>query len=248
MEIHKHSHPTTHKKKWSDYLSEFFMIFLAVFLGFVAENIREGFVERHAEKEYMESMVNDLKTDTAKLGHNIRSFSAILAGQDTIFTNFNSIGKYFSPFGQRCQWILSGFPDFIYSDGTIQQLKNSGGLRLVRNKEVVDTILEYDTQVRKTLLNEADMGRVFDQMSDAIYHFLDFRAIDSVKHAGGTGDPDMQYVNKKADPENLYSLVRKYNLLVGVVRANLIALKGKATSTLQFVEKEYDLNGGETAR
>src|SRR5690242_1494579 len=45
MEVHKHPHHSMHKKKWSEYLLEFFMLFLAVFLGFVAENIREHSVE-----------------------------------------------------------------------------------------------------------------------------------------------------------------------------------------------------------
>ncbi len=46
MEVHKHPHHVTHKKKWTEYLLEFFMLFLAVFLGFLAENIREDNVER----------------------------------------------------------------------------------------------------------------------------------------------------------------------------------------------------------
>ncbi len=33
MEVH-HPHHVTHKKKWTEYLLEFFMLFLAVFLGF----------------------------------------------------------------------------------------------------------------------------------------------------------------------------------------------------------------------
>jgi hypothetical protein len=49
MEVH-HPHHPTHKKKWSEYLLEFFMLFLAVFLGFLAESKREQIVERHREK------------------------------------------------------------------------------------------------------------------------------------------------------------------------------------------------------
>src|SRR5690349_25121155 len=67
MEVHKHPHHVTHKKKWGEYLLEFSMLFLAVFLGFVAENIRESSVERHQEKEYMRLMVEDLKKDTANI-------------------------------------------------------------------------------------------------------------------------------------------------------------------------------------
>ena len=44
MEAH-HPHHVTHKKKWPEYLLEFFMLFLAVFMGFLAENIRETNVE-----------------------------------------------------------------------------------------------------------------------------------------------------------------------------------------------------------
>jgi len=39
MEVHKHPHNVTHKKKWGEYFLEFLMLFLAVFLGFVAENM-----------------------------------------------------------------------------------------------------------------------------------------------------------------------------------------------------------------
>ena len=41
MEVHKHPHHVTHKKKWVEYVLEFVMLFFAVFLGFIAENIRE---------------------------------------------------------------------------------------------------------------------------------------------------------------------------------------------------------------
>src|SRR5436190_24330133 len=50
MEVHKHPHHPTHKKKWGEYLLELFMIFLAVTIGFFAEQIREGFVESRNEK------------------------------------------------------------------------------------------------------------------------------------------------------------------------------------------------------
>src|SRR3954468_5958326 len=56
MEVHKHPHHVTHKKKWGEYLLEFFMLFLAVFLGFVAENIRESNADHEREKQYAEEL------------------------------------------------------------------------------------------------------------------------------------------------------------------------------------------------
>ncbi len=38
MEVHKHPHHVMHKKNMGEYFLEFIMLFLAVFLGFLAEN------------------------------------------------------------------------------------------------------------------------------------------------------------------------------------------------------------------
>ena len=40
MDVH-HAHHPTHKKNWKEYMLDFFKLFLIVFLGFIAENIRE---------------------------------------------------------------------------------------------------------------------------------------------------------------------------------------------------------------
>src|SRR6476659_1817814 len=64
MEVHKHPHHVTHKKKWGEYLLEFFMLFLAVFLGFVAENIRETNVEHTHEKEYAQQLYTEFYADS----------------------------------------------------------------------------------------------------------------------------------------------------------------------------------------
>ena len=64
MEVHKHPHDVTHKKKWGEYILEFIMIFLAVTLGFFAESYRENVSDRKRESEFMSSIINDLKSDT----------------------------------------------------------------------------------------------------------------------------------------------------------------------------------------
>src|SRR5580765_8017059 len=73
METHAHHLHEAPGKKWTHYLFEFFMLFLAVFCGFLAENFREHQVEHQREKQYMISMTEDLKADTILLSNNIRS-------------------------------------------------------------------------------------------------------------------------------------------------------------------------------
>ncbi len=65
MEVHAHSH--TARKKWTHYFWEFLMLFLAVFCGFLAENIREHKIEQHRAKEFATSLVQDFQTDTAEI-------------------------------------------------------------------------------------------------------------------------------------------------------------------------------------
>src|SRR5436189_3869539 len=65
MEVHAHNH--TERKKWTHYLWEFFMLFLAVTAGFFVENQREHMVEHRREKEFMASLVKDLESDTAQI-------------------------------------------------------------------------------------------------------------------------------------------------------------------------------------
>jgi hypothetical protein len=70
MEVHAHTH--TERKKWTHYLWEFLMLFLAVFCGFLAENFREHRVESRRGRQYIFSLYEDLKSDTIRLKDLIR--------------------------------------------------------------------------------------------------------------------------------------------------------------------------------
>lgn len=62
MEVH-HPHHPTHKKKWSEYIIEFVMLFTAVTLGFFAENVREHMAEKAKKKELLLAVARDFETD-----------------------------------------------------------------------------------------------------------------------------------------------------------------------------------------
>src|SRR3954464_6088157 len=90
MEVHKHPHHVTHKKKWGEYLLEFLMIFFAVTMGFFAEQIREGFVESRHEKEYMVSLVKDLESDTLQISSITKYRAAKIANLDSLLIYFSA--------------------------------------------------------------------------------------------------------------------------------------------------------------
>ncbi len=147
MEVHAHTH--TARKKWTHYFWEFLMLFLAVFCGFLAENKREHMIEHQREKQFMRSMVEDIKSDTGWLGGGITSC------QEIMNTNLKLLEELLNPETAKNSlkafslWKHSDFyPNFLQNDRTIHQLKSSGNLRLIRNKNVSDSIMEYDRQLR----------------------------------------------------------------------------------------------------
>ena len=73
MEVH-HPHHPTHKKKWSEYIIEFVMLFAAVTLGFFAENVREHQIIEHKTQQNLQSIVLDLKKDSLLIQARIKEY------------------------------------------------------------------------------------------------------------------------------------------------------------------------------
>ena len=152
MEVHHHAHtadPDSHRgrKKWTHYLWEFLMLFLAVTLGFFVENQREHLVEHQREKQFVQSLFNDIKADTANLDRIINARTKKEHALDSLSYLMNSdSSKYFTrQIYFYAVSIARTLPyRFVPNDGTIQQLKNSGAFRLIRKRTVVDSISKYD--------------------------------------------------------------------------------------------------------
>ena len=164
MEVHKHPHHVTHKKEWSEYLLEFFMLFLAVFLGFVAENIREHQVEKDRELEFIKSLTTDLRDDIKSLDSTIAFERVAISRLDTLIYLLNNptLAKqngdqlyYVARVGPRAYF-------FVNNSRTFDQLKNSGGFRLIRNAEASNNIMDYYNHLGPVRLLEGNYNHEFD--------------------------------------------------------------------------------------
>jgi len=129
------------------------MLFLAVFAGFMAENQREHFIEHQREKQFINSLINDVQADTAKLKEIIASRNVREARLDSLGLLIN--GDSADRFTNEIYFLAVTIPrvtlfQFTPTDGTIQQLK-AGSLRLIRKKIVIDSIIKYDAVVKSLL-------------------------------------------------------------------------------------------------
>lgn len=250
-----------HKKKWSGYLLEFLMLFLAVFLGFVAENIRENNAEQETEKQYMITMVEDLKSDTTRLARLIVSRRERIIELDSLFYLISSdqyikegnkvYGLYYFPYWDVLR--------FFSSDRTMQQLKNSGNLRLVRKGNVSDALIRYDIYVRNKKEYESLQVELANQINPLIEKLIDPIVVHQAKKAMineilasdtfvAAGDyglklpqnlsiPPMDATSKKAILKYVSQIISLYVAL----RNDNIREKDLATKTLDLIVKEYDV-------
>jgi hypothetical protein len=146
MEVHHH--PEVEKKGFKEYILEGLMIFLAVFMGFIAENIREKVTDHEREKQYMESLVKDLAADTVNLRIGFPMKDVRLRSIDSVFQFFESHSDPKLIPADIYRQIRRTTWDRLYNrnTGTINQLRNAGGLRLIRKQNVRDSLASYDWQ------------------------------------------------------------------------------------------------------
>ena len=135
MEVHHHPH--VEKKNFKEYLLEGLMIFLAVTMGFIAENLREGITEAKVEKEYAQELYAELKDDSvvaaAKVANRLQKEKDMdyLNGyfKDSSLTN---LPKKFYPAYTTSLYLINTYA-FEPKDGVLSQLRNSGSLRYFKS-------------------------------------------------------------------------------------------------------------------
>jgi len=246
MEVHHHAH--TSRKKWTHYFWEFIMLFLAVFCGFLAEYALEHKIEKDREKQFIRSLANDIKADIAQLNSVIQKRDEKIQRIDSLIylinlPNFTEYGSsiYFNAIHTARLVDIR----FTANNGTLQQLKNAGGLRLIRNRAVVDSITRYDISVRnletlgeqegliaheyRTVAKRIVNSLVYDKMLDE----------NNISHRPA-GNPALLSFNKQ-DLGDLNYTLHSIKTVVKGMRRDSRKLLQQATNLLATINKEYHL-------
>jgi hypothetical protein len=245
MEVHAHTH--TARKKWTHYLWEFLMLFLAVFCGFLAENFREHQVEHQREKKYVASLVKDVELDIVSLrqAEDIRKkYITYYDSLISLFNNYNDSSLTDIYFYSRH---VGRYTDFKYHDGTIQQLKSGGNLRLIKNKNVADSIIIYDNELINTVLGQQVFESALKLKSTADYLGRLFNAYEWNK----TVDDTAAIIRTPHNPKLFNKdpmLMNDFSLHVAMIKAaSLICIRyiekaiQYAERLVIFLKKEYHL-------
>ena len=238
MEVH-HPHHATHKKKWSEYLLEFIMIFLAVTLGFFAENIREQRSNHEIEKRNMEIIVDNLKGDTAQLSYVINGNIARSMMVDSLVMQKRYDISDTNVLKRVINFYVNIITHYIFhsNDAALEQMKSSGSLRLVKSKQVLDSLFNYSHS--NWLLNY--YGEYYTSNSSNLYSVAD-KLFDFVPLPG-------QQLSVPINLKQKGDLIREFYNAAGAIRYQIRVYYLKllqeqrvhASNLIELLKEEYDL-------
>ncbi len=253
MEVHHHSHPSTssgHRKKWTHYFWEFIMLFLAVFCGFFAEYQLEHKIEKEKEKQFIASLITDLQDDVKNLDTTMAFDRQRVVELDTLINLLNTpeqakqngdelyyvarIGPRSNPFGNNSR--------------TFDQLKYSGGFRLIRNAESSNKIMGYYNQFTTIRLLEDNYNHEFDNYKRVAAKVLDPAILR--KQEGADGKIQLGNYNPSLmtyDGAMLKELAFHTLQMNGSRRSKILMLenlKKKAEELMAYLKSNYHLSQG----
>ena len=247
MEVHHHPH--VEKKNFKEYFLEFVMIFLAVTLGFIAENIREDISNQTKEKEYMKSMLMDLISDTAMLNGTIRFASGIGSGLDSLGKALYSANETDSSTLKiyRLHAMYTRLIGVDFNEETEIQLRNSGGMQLIRNTTVRSVIAKYWNET--ALIDEitqALQNVSFPDLSYAIFN-RSYEHLTGLEKGTGMSivsiDPNASLMTN--DKNQLINYANRMTRSVSIINIFLIPhlnkQKKSANDLINLIKKEYDI-------
>jgi hypothetical protein len=246
MEVHAHSH--TERKKWSHYLWEFLMLFLAVYCGFLAENLREHKIEKFREKQFMSSLASDLKDDTVKLNEQITRQVINIAMLDSLCTFLDSpqlAKKNGDAFYYAARMGPRSAP-FVNNNRTFEQLKNSGSFRLIHSSETSNRIMAYYAKFPWLHLLEENYNKEFDAYKLVAVKIIDPGIFRRQENADGTIIRSTDNPALRSYDAELLKELEFFAVQMNGSRRSMIPmlndLKKNAEELLKYLEQEYHID------
>ena len=151
------------------------MLFLAVFCGFLAEYQLEHKIEKDREKQFINSLISDLQDDVTNLDAMLLSEQDGIAKLDTMIDLLND-ATLAKQNGDQLYYVARLGPrsiPFANNSRTFDQLKNSGGFRLIRKTDASNHIMDYYNQFSWIRLLEDNYNHEFNNFKQVAAKILD---------------------------------------------------------------------------
>jgi hypothetical protein len=248
MEVHHH--PNVEKKNFKEYFLEFLMIFLAVTMGFFAEQLRENFSQRSEEKEYIHSLYEDLTSDEQNLPGLLNWIQMDIDVSDSLKQLLNKAGlkTRANEAYVDLRFLIRqlGIKIFV-SERTISQLKNAGKMTLIQNKMVTDSILDYYKSI-ETIAALQEYSAIQKGRLRTLYSPL-LKSDDwdklITKNTDDIINPTEDLHFRSVDPDTINECLMQISDIKGIhngFKLEVIALKNQATRLKKLIAARYSVN------
>jgi hypothetical protein len=170
MEVHHHPH--VEKKSFKEYLLEGLMIFLAVTMGFFAENIREHFAELKTVREYLSASHEELLRNKTNIENDQHFLIIQLPVVDSLITIFNTETEN-KDLKKTAYLFSKSITDYIPNIETVayQKIVNSGGLKSIDSDTLKNYLAQYIDAIEKfKIFNERISNVLFNRFPDMGKH------------------------------------------------------------------------------
>ena len=231
------------------------MLFLAVFCGFLAEYQLEHKIEKERGKEYATALYNDIVSDTSDISNNIQYIRQVIAFEDTLIGLLEKMSVdgekvpeaklYY--YALRCR----GGALLSVKTSTLNQLKNSGALRMLKKPHLIRLFADYDQAIENESQRSNDNQYTRDAQERCFQNVFNYKVMVKVERLLGK-DPasrdsilELHFPLLNSDEKSIsdlsYALIlRRYNLGRRVEKYYSEPLDA-GIKLLEAIKKEYHL-------
>ena len=251
MEVHHHT--ATHTNKWTHYLWEFLMLFLAVTIGFYAENLREVNKHRHEAVTNMHSLLSDLRNDVILFDSVIDRNDYGIAMSDTLISLLHNDLSRTEDIYYAARSITANVGYYYTNSKSFEQMKGANLLRLIHPRELLDSIGNYYVTFQ-WLDNQVSLLRMkLDQVHKGNIDLFDASIFQQMMMMTKFGTGNHIIINRpiahpkllSTDPGKINAVSMNYHYYATTsrfYRAAAVRLRGLAARLIDWIKMEYDFD------
>jgi len=200
MEVHHHPQLKHEQKPWKEYLLEGFMIFLAVMMGFFAENLREHISDNNREKEFAKALYTELKDDSIAAADKLNA--RMVKDRELVYLHdyFKDSSLTVLPRGFYKSFTIGAYLINRYAfepkDGILSQLRNSGSLRYFKSVNLQKQLGDLSVDINNMRYrNEQEYQYFADPLKRFLLLHFDFEWLNQLRNANTSPNIDNAFAD-----------------------------------------------------
>lgn len=219
---------------------DFFMLFLAVSLGFVVDNYRDNSNSAKLAHDLASDVTDDIRNDTAAITDMLQHCHHKKIRLDSLY---NLVDDHITDYNDSLIYIYTAYANrriwFERHGGTIYLLLNAGYLSNF-SKEASVSITNYDIECQKLLellqLEKQNLNNKIDPFLQNLFHTENFVSIINtntfvIKPELHHWTPDNRWL--------FHNYITEMKILNNNITLHYEHLRQKAILTLQILNREY---------